>query len=94
MKNYIKTESEIGIVNLTKGKLPNLPFVQIKNFVLGKKYDLSLVFVGNKLSRKLNEEYRRRDYAPNVLSFSLSANSGEIFINPPQAKKECSLFEM
>ena len=48
---------------------------------MGKGYELSLVFCGNSLSRKLNRVYRGKDRPTNVLSFPLSKNSGEIFIN-------------
>ena len=33
----------LQIKNTTKGKLPRLPFVDIKDSVLGKKYSLSLI---------------------------------------------------
>lgn len=72
---------EVTVTNSTKGRYPRLPFTQIKNRVLGKNYELSLVFCGNVLSRRLNRTYRNKDYPTNVLSFSLSENSGEIFIN-------------
>ena len=48
---------------------------------MGEKYELSLVFCGNFLSRRLNRVYRGKDKVANVLSFPLSAHSGEIFIN-------------
>ena len=54
---------------------------KIKEKVLGKKYELSLVFCKNALSRKLNRTYRGKDKPTNVLAFPLSKNSGEIFIN-------------
>jgi len=72
---------EFSIANKTKGKLSSLPFFDIKNAVVGKKYQVSLVFCGDKLSRKLNALYRGKDKPTNVLSFPLSENSGEIFIN-------------
>ena len=53
----------------------------VKDIVLGKKYKLSLVFCGNSLSRQLNRTYRKKDKPTNVLSFPISKNSGEIFIN-------------
>jgi len=59
----------------------NPKFKKIKDEILGKKYELSLVFCGNALSRKLNRIYRGKDKPTNVLSFPLSKNSGEIFIN-------------
>ena len=56
-------------------------FEKLKNKILGKKYELSLVFCKNALSRKLNRTYRGKDKPTNVLAFPLSKNSGEIFIN-------------
>ncbi len=85
-------EKNISIKNTTKGKLPSLPFVNMKNEVLGKKYELSLVFIGEKLSRKLNKKYRKKDKPTNILSFPLSDNEGEIFINLSLAKKEAKKF--
>ncbi len=70
-----------SIRNTTKGKVKSLPFESIKNEALGKSYELSLVFCGSKLSRKLNKTYRDKDKQTNVLSFPLSKTSGEIFIN-------------
>lgn len=59
----------------------------IKNQVLGKKYDLSVVFVGDEIMRNLNKIYRKKDKIANVLSFPLSKESGEILIND-KFKKE------
>lgn len=86
-------EDKIQIKNTTKGKLPSLPFEDIKNEVLGKKYDLSLVFVGDKLSKKINKEYRGKDKPTNILSFPLSKSEGEIFINLTLSKKQAKNFE-
>jgi len=89
-------EEKISLINKTKTNLPvsKLVFVNIKNDVLGKDYDLSLVFVGNKLSQKINKENREKDYPANVLSFPLDKNLGEIFINLENAKEECVDFNM
>ena len=76
-----------AIENTTKGKLPSLPFLRIKERVLGKHYELSVVFIGDKRSRDLNKRYRGKDRPTNILSFPLSASEGEIFINLRQAKK-------
>jgi probable rRNA maturation factor len=82
--------------NQTKNNLPisELFFAKIKENILQKKYELSLVFVGDKKSKDLNLKYRNGNYVPNVLSFPINKNVGEIFINPNQAKKECTKFEM
>lgn len=74
-----------SVSNTTRGKVPSLPFESIKNTVLGKNYELSLVFCGNKLSKRLNKTYREKDKATNILSFPISnppaGGTGEIFIN-------------
>ncbi len=83
----------LSIANKTKGKLPRLPFVRMKDAVLGKEYDLSLVFVTDKESVRLNKEHRNKTYTPNTLSFSLDKTSGEIFINPAEAKRQAPSFD-
>lgn len=85
----------IEISNSTKRNLPSskLRFAQIKEAVLGKKYELSLVFVGNARSKTLNKKHRGKNYSANVLSFPLDNSAGEIFINL-DTKKEAIQFEM
>ena len=80
------------ITNSTKGKLPNLPFVAMKNSALGKKYDLSLVFAPKKVLQTLNRQYRHKNKTTDILSFPLSDSSGEIFINLAEARKESKKF--
>lgn len=82
----------LEIRNLTRGKLPSLPLLDIKNKILGKDYSLSLVFIGETRSRKLNREFRKKDKSTDVLSFPLSKNEGEIFITPKVAEKEMKTF--
>lgn len=83
-----------SIRKTTKGKLPRLPFLPIKDAVLGTSYELSLVFIGDIRSRTLNRTHRSKDKPTNVLSFPLSSTSGEIFINPNLARKQAHLFDM
>jgi hypothetical protein len=47
-----------SIINKTKGKLPRLPFVAMKNAALGKNYELELVFVEKK-NASINREASR-----------------------------------
>ncbi len=84
--------SRCDIRNTTKGKLPSLPFVLIKNAILGKNYELSVVFTGDTLSRNLNKTHRGIDKPTNVLSFPLSKTEGEIFLNTKRAKSEARAF--
>ncbi|OGZ05463.1 MAG: rRNA maturation RNase YbeY [Candidatus Lloydbacteria bacterium RIFCSPLOWO2_01_FULL_50_20] len=81
--------SGFAITRLTKGRMPVLPFLRMKGRVLGKKYVLSLVIAGDAYSQKLNRTYRKKSYVPNVLSFPLEKQSGEIVLNLRQAKREC-----
>lgn len=81
-----------AISKTLKGRLSGTPSARllgdIKNSVLGKKYLLSLVFIGDKLSKRINKKHRKKDRATNVLSFPLSKNEGEIFLNLPLSRKE------
>ena len=80
------------ITNTTMSTLPSVPFGAIKEASLGKKYSLSLVFIGHKKSRTLNKSYRGKDKSTNILSFSYEKNEGEIFINLNKARKEAVHF--
>jgi len=81
------------ITNRTKGKLPSLPFVKMKNAVLGKNYELSLVCIGNKASQRLNKAYRGKDMPTNILAFPLGKEEGEIFIDLKKSRADAPLFE-
>lgn len=82
----------LTITNRTKGKLPSLPFVKMKNAALGKNYELSLVCIGNTASRRLNKAYRGKDAPANILAFPLSKTEGEIFIDLKKARADAPLF--
>lgn len=56
--------------------------------VLGECYDLSLVFCRNKLAAELKLKHLRSSEPANVLSFPLSDESGEIFINTELLSRE------
>ncbi len=73
---------------------PVWPYEEMKNAILGKKYTLSLAFVGAARAQRLNISYRGKDYIPNVLSFPLEQEVGEIFICPPVAAKEAKHFNL
>lgn len=77
---------------MTKSRLPGLAFSKIKNEALGEKYSLSLVFINESESKKLNGKYRKKNKPTNVLSFPLDKNNGEIFITPTVVKKETKKF--
>jgi len=82
-----------SLTNKTKRNVPDIPFVSIKNKILGPSYGISLVFIGPRKAKDLNKKYRHKDYFPNVLTFPLEKKTGEIFINLSQAKKESASYQ-
>jgi probable rRNA maturation factor len=86
--------SSISILQTKKGTLPRVPFLLVKNAILGEKYDLSIASVTKAKSKKLNGEFRGKDYPTNVLSFPLSENSGEILFQMDIVKRDAPNFEM
>lgn len=73
---------------MTRKNKFSIPFERLKRSVLGKNFELSLVFADDKLSRRLNRIYRGKNRPANVLSFPLSKKSGEIFIDLVTVEKE------
>ena len=82
------------ITNKTKGRLPSLPFVSIKNKILGPKYEFGLSLISSNKQKEINFKYRGLNKTTNILSFPLSKVSGEITIDPNKVKKDAPLFEM
>ena len=80
------SSSSFSIQKTGKGKPPRLPFRQMKEKILGRAYELSLVLVGPGQIRTLNRIYRQKNQTTDVLSFPLTENLGEIFICLNQAK--------
>jgi probable rRNA maturation factor len=68
--------------------------VDIADKILGKRYELSLVFIGKTRAASLNRTYRGKTYSPNVLSFPLDEKTGEIFICPQVAASEAAKFNL
>src|SRR3989338_6060056 len=79
---------ESGLRPREGGPTLAVPFGKIAEKILGKNYSLSLVLSGDKLTRKINRTYRKKDYPANVLSFALSKDEGEIFLNVRKAERE------
>jgi probable rRNA maturation factor len=75
------------------GTLPSLPFLPIKEKLLGKDYDLTIVFCSPAESKERNKAYRGKDYPTNILSFPLSDSEGEIYISLSVARKDAKKFD-
>lgn len=76
------------------GTLPNVPFLEIKNKLLGKSYDLTLTFCTPQESQERNKTYRAKDYPTNILSFPLDEQAGEIYICLSIARRDAKKFDM
>ena len=70
------------------GLIPEIPYLTIKEKLLGKKYDLTVIFCTPKESQERNLAYRHKDYPTNILSFPLSDTEGEIYLSF-SSKKRC-----
>ena len=77
-----------------QGPLPDVPFLLIKEKLIGKKYDLTVIFCTPEESRLRNKTYRDKDYPTNILSFPLSDTEGEIYISLSTARRDAKKFEM
>lgn len=86
--------SNIDIKTTIRGHVPRIPFERMARDVLGRDYTLSLVICGDKLAARINKEYRKKTYYPNVLSFELDKNEGEIFLNLRKAEREARQYEV
>jgi probable rRNA maturation factor len=86
--------SESFAIGSTVKNYPKGSYSNIKTVILGKTYRLQLNFVGSKRAVALNQTYRQKTYTPNVLSFPLDKNTGEIYICPTVAKREAKKFDL
>ena len=86
-------ESVIDIKHTVKDTV-RLPFAQMARAALPKDYQLSLVICGDQLAQRMNKEYRKKTYRPNVLSFPLSKTEGEIFLNVRKAAREARAMQI
>lgn len=90
----MSTLDEKNLLVNKKGTLPRVPFLDIKEKILGKRYELSISFVDEMVAQNLNKQHRSKSYIPNTLSFSLTKGSGEIVMCLPAIKKEYKKIDM
>jgi probable rRNA maturation factor len=75
-------------VTTTVRDAPSIDYCALARDALGTTWDVSFVICGDTRAQKLNATYRNKTYTPNVLSFPLSATSGEVVINVREAERE------
>jgi probable rRNA maturation factor len=80
--------NNLTIIRRTKGGIPILPFVLIKEAILGAEYELSLVFPTQDESIDLHKTWKKKNGPVNTLAFPLDDEFGEIIITLSQARKE------
>lgn len=81
------------IVNETRESIPRVSFVEIKNEILGKEYELSLIITSSTRMKELNTLYRNMTVPTDILSFPLSKNEGEIYISLEETRKMAPDFD-
>lgn len=82
----------VSIKQTIRGSVPAIPYERIARRTLSASYELSLVICGDDLARKMNQTYRKKTYAANVLSFPISKTEGEIFLNMHAAAREARTY--
>ncbi len=83
----------LSIAHEPRKKIPTIDWQKIKDTILGKKYELSLVFPDKKTATELHQDWKNKPGPVNILSFPIEKNVGEIFISLDQAKTECINFD-
>lgn len=87
-------ETDSLIVSTKNGTIPDVPFLALKDLILGKKYHLSIAFVDPATAQRINTEHRNKTYIPNTLSFSLDDTSGEIIMCKSAIRAQYKSFAM
>lgn len=84
----------VNVANTARHSTPRVPFLQMKNAVLGKSYELSVVFIPPQKMKALNKEYRKKDSSTDILAFPLSKKNGEIYLCMQDVKRKAPQFAM
>jgi len=92
--NFMSELCSITVTTKSRPSIEDLLFVRIKEGILGKKYNLSIVYISDIRMRSFNKTYRGKDYVTDILSFPLSNSDGEIYINPRVLAKKSKNFNM
>lgn len=89
-----RVDGNLTITRLTKGKLPSLPFLAVKNHILGKHFSLSLAFIDLPTMKKLSHEYKGDETHTNILTFPLDSQEAEIVMNLQTIRSVAKNFDM
>jgi probable rRNA maturation factor len=82
----------VSVSKTIKKKWNTSGYEEIVGDILGKKFNLSIVLIADKKARSLNMKYRNKKNPANILTFPISKDTGEIFINIAGVKREARKF--
>lgn len=82
------------VTDTTRRSLRTSDLCEIATHILGRKYHLSIVLIGDTRARALNRDHRKKGTAANVLSFPLDNTHGEIFLNVARITREAPHFAL
>ncbi len=97
MRVLVETETILATYTTKKAPLITGAFLStVKDTILGKKYDLSISFVGKEKMREINRTSRGIDKATDILSFPIElgkTGAGEIYICTDKVISKSADFE-
>lgn len=98
MRVLVDTDTLLATYTTKKAPVITGAFLStVKDTILGKKYDLSISFIGSNKMREINKTNRKIDKATDILSFPIelgSTGAGEIFICMEKVASKSKLFEI
>jgi probable rRNA maturation factor len=89
----VREHPNLTIQRVTKGRIPDLPFLAVKKAILGSAYDLSLIFPDQETSIRLHVQWKNENDPVNVFAFPLDEETGEIFITLSKARIEAPNYD-
>ncbi len=97
MRVLVDTDTLLATYTTKKAPLLSGAFLlSLKETILGRNYDLSVIYVGLSTMRKVNKENRKIDKATDILSFPIELGThgaGEIYICMEKVISKAKKFE-
>jgi rRNA maturation RNase YbeY len=77
----------------TRGRIPQLPYDELRRAILGSHYNLTIAFVSEARSTELHIQWKHQDGPANILSFPYSDTEGEIILHLPTVYAKSAEFD-
>lgn len=97
---HVLVDTDTLLATYTTKKAPGITgafLSTVKDAILGRKYDLSISFIGTDKMREINKNNRKINKATDILSFPIEIGShgaGEIFICMEKVSSKSKKFEL